>query len=373
LGPVLEAFQNLDPSQFHTAFQSLSPRIYGANTDTTFAITRQYSRMLQQRLEALRANRTEEAAPQALSDRLYPLLAYNGSNASLGQILGQGQDSSVWSTGRLGAWLEGFGQWGNQAAANGFTGYNYGLTGTGFGIDYAFTKNLILGANFGYSYSSVNLDNGFGAGKINSLYGSLYGTYFTERAYVEGILSYGNHHYDNSRQVSIGNLQSINESSHTGNAFSLLAESGYNFPVKQWNLTPLASLSYGYLSEGKIEESGGVANMEVSSRQNNSVVSELGVRVDRPIQTSKGTLVPMVRASWQHDFGVSQNTLPISFVGAPIGVNITNPRVSQDSAVVRAGITFKAKGGVTSSEHYVWEFGDKFQNQGVMGQICFPF
>jgi uncharacterized protein with beta-barrel porin domain len=81
----------------------------------------------------------------------------------------------------------------------------------------------------------------------------------------------------------------------------------------------------------------------------------------------------MVKASWQHDFGVSQNTLPISLVGAPIGVSMTNPKVGQDSAVVRAGLTFKAKGGITSSIQYVGEFGDKFQNQGVMGQIRLPF
>jgi len=162
---------------------------------------------------------------------------------------------------------------------------------------------------------------------INSLYGSLYGTYFTERFYVEGILGYGNHQYNNSRQVSIGALQSGNQSSHTGNAFSVLAEGGYKLPVKQYNLQPFASISFCNLSEGRIEESGTLANMQISSRSTNSVVSELGVKVDRPIRTSKGTLAPMVKASWQHDFGVSQNNLPVSFVGSLLGVNITNPRV----------------------------------------------
>ena len=372
IAQVLDQFQRLAPSQFPAAFQSLHPTVYGANTDTTFAITRQYSRSLQQRLEALRAGRPEEAAPQArAADSPFPLLAYNGSNASLGQVLGQ--DQAAWNSGRLGVWLEGFGQWGNQAEINGFSGYNYGLAGTGAGIDYRFTKNLILGANFGYSYTNLNLDNGFGGGRINSLYGSLYGTWFTERAYVDGILSYGHHQYDNSRLINIGTLQSVNQSSHSGNAFGLLVEGGYKFPVQHWNLQPFASISYCNLSEGRIEESGAAATIQVNSRSNNSVVSELGVRVDRPIKTSRGTLVPMVKASWQHDFGVSQNNLPFSFVGAPIGVTITTPRTSQDSAVVRAGVTFKAKGGVTSSIEYVGELGGQTQNHGVMGQIRLPF
>lgn len=86
---ILEEFQGfVDQSQFRTAFESLTPGIYGANTDTTFAITRQYTRSLQQRLAALRSIRWEEAAPQALSDRSsFHLLAFNGSNASLPQLL----------------------------------------------------------------------------------------------------------------------------------------------------------------------------------------------------------------------------------------------------------------------------------------------
>jgi outer membrane autotransporter protein len=234
----------LDTQSFPAAFASLTPAIYGANTDTTFAITRQYTRTLQQRLEGLRSLQLAEAAPQALSPRSFPLLAFNGSNASLGQILGQGQDNPGWGDGRLGVWLEGFGQWGSQGSVDRVSGYNYGLAGTG------------IGANFSYSYSRLNQDDGFGNGKINSLYGSLYGASFTERAYVEGVLSYGNHRYDNNRQVSIGSLQSANQSSDTGNAFSVLTEAGYKFPVQQWNLQPFVSLSYCNLSEGRLVKEG---------------------------------------------------------------------------------------------------------------------
>jgi uncharacterized protein YhjY with autotransporter beta-barrel domain len=367
----IQGFQ--DASQFRTAFESLTPSIYGANTDTTFTITRQYHRTLQQRLESLRSLQGAAAAPQALSGSPFPLLAYNGSNAGLGRILGQGRDSSGGSADRLGVWLEGFGQWGSQGSVDNVSGYNYGLAGTGIGVDYLFTKNLILGANFGYSYSNLNMDNSIGKGRINSLYGSLYGTYFTDRAYVEGVLSYGNHQYANNRRVSIGSLQSSNQSSHTGNAFAVLAEGGYKFPVQQWNLTPFAAISFCNLSEGRIEESGALATMQVSSRSTNSLLSELGVRVDKSIQTSKGTLVPVLKASWQHDYGVSKNNIPFTLIGAPVGVTVATPRASQDRAVVRAGLTFKAKGGITSSIQYMGEVGEKTQNHGVIGQFRFSF
>ena len=224
---ILAEFQRLDLSQFHGAFESLSPGIYGADTDSTFAITRQYTRTLQQRLEAVRSIQWAEASPQAfLSERSIPLLASSGSNALPGQMPGRDLDNSPKSADSLGFWMQGFGQWGNRGSIDGVGGYNYGLGGTAFGLDYAFTRELLLGANFGYSYTSLNMDNGIGDGRINSLFGSLYGTYFTDRAYVESIFTYGNHHYDNSRRINIGSLQSANGSSHTGNAFSVLTEAG---------------------------------------------------------------------------------------------------------------------------------------------------
>jgi outer membrane autotransporter protein len=269
--------------------------------------------------------------------------------------------------------MQGFGQWGNQGSLDGVSGYNYGLGGTAFGLDYAFTRDLLLGANFGYSYTNLNMNNGIGDGRINSLYGSLYGTYFTERAYVESIFTYGNHHYDDSRQVNIGPLHSADGSSHTGNAFSVLTEAGYKFPVQQWNLQPFASISYCNLGEDRIEESGDLAAMKVGCRSTDSVASEIGVEVDRPLNTSKGTLVPMIKASWQHDFGVSQKDLSFSYIDAPMGTTVPLPGVSRDTAVVRAGLTFKAIGGITSSVQYMGELGEKTQNHGVIGEFRISF
>jgi hypothetical protein len=66
IAQILAEIQNLAPSQFRTAFESLHPGVYWANTDTTFAITRQYNRTLQQRLEGLRSLQRAEAAPQVV-------------------------------------------------------------------------------------------------------------------------------------------------------------------------------------------------------------------------------------------------------------------------------------------------------------------
>ena len=83
--------------------------------------------------------------------------------------------------------------------------------------------------------------------------------------------------------------------------------------------------------------------------------------------------MPMVKASWQHDFGVSQNDLSFSYIDAPMGATVPIPRASQDTAVVRAGLTFKATGGITSSIQYMGELGEKTQNHGIIGEFRISF
>ena len=87
---LLAEFQRLDPSEFHTAFDSLTPSVYWAATNATFDITREYERTLQQRMEALRSVERAQTAGGPLSESSFPLLASEG---------GQGLASSAGPSG----------------------------------------------------------------------------------------------------------------------------------------------------------------------------------------------------------------------------------------------------------------------------------
>ena len=364
LALILAEFQRLDPSKFHAAFDSLTPSVYWAATDATFDITREYERILRQRMEAMRSVERAQAAPDALSQSAFPLPASEG---------GQGPAGAQKYPAGLGFWMQGFGQWGNQTSTDGSSGYDFGSSGYALGLDHAFTDNLILGANFGYSCTTLNMYGMPGNSDINSLYGSVYGTWFNERSYVESILTYGNHQYSMNRLVDIGSLQSDNFSNLRGNAFSVLTEAGHSFPVHHWNVEPYASIGYYNLGEGAIEETGQLAAMQINNRTTDEVFSEVGVKVERPFHTSKGVLVPTLKAGWQHGFGLSPNSLPVSFVNTPLGMTFPVPDMSQDMAVIRAGLTFKAKSGITTSLEYIGLAGNKAQSNGVIGELRLSF
>jgi outer membrane autotransporter protein len=139
-------------------------------------------------------------------------------------------------------------------------------------------------------------------------------------------------------------------------------------------LQPFASLLYTRLREESLEESGADSlNMKVDSRRIDSLISELGLRLTRPVEISKGTLIPEISAAWQHDFAVDDRTMAVSFTGAPSGFTLEGRDQDRNGALVGVGLTLVGKGGFTASVRYNGEFRSSYDAHGVSGQIRFSF
>jgi outer membrane autotransporter protein len=369
---ALREIQTMDGSKYEDAFESLSPGVYDADTITTFDVTRQYIRSLQQRLQVVKENRkTMDMRARGESSRPV-LLAYNGPAEESLQVARESRDASAYR--KLGMWIQGVGQWGSRNSIDGFNGYDYSMGGTALGIDYAVSDRMVLGAAFGYAYTSIDQDNRYAKGSVNSYFGSLYGTFFSDRFYLDGVLTYGNHAYDNNRSISIGTIRDQMTSDHDGNGFSVFMEGGYALPVQNWVVQPLVSVLYSYLDESGFRETGRHdLYMRVGSRQTNYVVSEAGLRVSRPIRTSMGILTPEVKATWQHDYDVDDRRLTVTFAGSPRSLTVDGRKIGQDSAVVDAGLSFTSTGGITTSLKYNGILQDGYTAHSVMGQLQLSF
>ena len=369
---ALREIQTMAGSKYENAFESLSPGIYDAGTITTFDVTRQYIRALQQRMQAARESR-KALEMKALADFSRPvLLAHNGPAEQSLQVARESRSASPQR--KLGMWIQGVGQWGDRSSVDGFSGYDYSMGGAALGVDYGVSDRVALGASFGYAYTSIDQDNRFANGSVTSYFGSLYGAYFSDRFYLDGVLTYGNHSYDNNRAVSIGSISDLMSSDHDGNGFSVFVEGGYALPAQKWVVQPLVSLLYSSLDESGFRESGAHdLHMSMGSRQTNYVVSEVGLRVSRPITTSMGILTPEVKATWQHDFDVDDRIMPVTFAGAPVTLNIDGRKIGHDSAAIEAGFSFTGTGGITTSLKYNGILQAGYTAHSVMGQLQLSF
>ena len=373
LADALVEIEKMSEQELRAAYSSLSPGVYQANTFTTFSAVRTSIRTLQQRMLVLRPDLTTLAASQAGSDDAPVLLAANGPISNLGLSPSNSQSDEISKA--CGWWMEGLGQWGDQHGSDGYAGFDYSTAGLTVGYDRAPINRLLTGVDFGYTKTHINVDDDQGNGSIDSYYASLYGTYLIERTYLEGVLSYSRHRYDNTRHIIVGSVDESADSKHDGNAVSVLVGGGTTFPYQKWELQPFTSLLYTYLSENSYEESGaGSLDMKVNNRQTSSLVSELGLRVAGAFPTANGRFIPEVSAAWQYDFDIDDRAITASLAGTPTAAfTVPGQGLERNSAILRGGISYVENGGVTFSWKYSADLGGDHTAQAVSGQISIPF
>jgi outer membrane autotransporter protein len=369
LAEVLGEFQALRAGGFDRAFASLSPTAYDSVTRATFGSTRQYTQSLQRRLDTVRAlSRTAGAAPAGPV-----LLAAAETGTTLVPILGTYRLAQTQA--KNGLWLTGFGQWGDQETTPGFTGFTASTGGLTLGYDRTFGDHLAAGLSVGYSNTDVDLAENQGGGRIQGVFPSLYASYFTKTAYLEGALSYGHNWYTNERRLVIGGIQRTAQSEHEGNAFAAYLGAGYAYPLGDWAVGPVGALQYVYLKEEGFQETGADSlNLSVASRGTNSLVSELGVRVTGTVKTSAGTLIPDLSLLWSYDFDVDDRLLTTTYAGAPgAAFSIEGQPTAQNGVLVRPGLTFVHPSGWSTMLRYAGEFRDGYQAHAVLGEVRVQF
>jgi outer membrane lipase/esterase len=369
---VLGEFQSLSEKEFKRAFKSFSPDAYDNTTRASYFATKEYTDTLQKRMNTLRSGFIIPGAqPRAESKKEPVRLAYNGGN--IGDLLGTREQ--VEAERRWALWIDGFGQWGDQDPEIGFAGFDYSVYGGAVGLDYMVQDKFIFGAGFGYSFSDIDLGDNQGDGDINSVFGSLYGSYFTERAYVETVLSYGKQNYDNVRNVVIGPIQRRAYSEHDGDLFSAYLGGGYYFPVRDWRWGPFGSLLYTYLDEDGFQETGaGSLNLALGSRSTDGLLSRLGLRVGRVFRTKSVNLIPELSLAWLYDFDIDDRVITSSIAGAPgISFSVPGQPVERHGVVFGAGITLVSGDGFRASLKYGGEFRDTYTAHALLGELRFLF
>jgi outer membrane autotransporter protein len=370
MADVLGEFQALPAGGFDRAFASLGPMAYDNLTRATVWSARQYTQSLHRRLDAVRIlQRTAGVGTPATP----VLLAAAETDTTLVPILGTYRLSQTQA--KNGLWLTGFGQWDDQETTPGFAGFTAGTGGLTLGYDRTFGDHFTAGVSVGYSYTDVDQAENQSGGRIQGVFPSLYASYFTRAAYVEGALSYGHNWYRNARNVVIGGIQRTAKSEHEGDALGLYLGAGYAHPVGNWALGPIVALEYVYLKEGGFEETGADSlNLTVASRGTNSLVSEVGVRITGTLKTAAGALIPDLSLLWSYDFDVDDRVLTTTYAGAPgAAFSIQGQPTARSGLAVRPGLTFVHPGGWSTMLRYSGEFRDDYQSHAVFGEVRIEF
>jgi outer membrane autotransporter protein len=264
--------------------------------------------------------------------------------SSGGYMFALGNGTTLLSNQRWGAWGKGYGLFGNREAENSEPGYQYTIYGAGFGIDYQFTEQLLLGITGGYSNGDVDHSSSSDISDIRGKHIGVYGTVESEPRYFNAILIYSTLEYQTQRYVDM--TAERLDGDFGGYAATGYLEAGFNWiwSDDETLIRPSASIQFSYLDLDGYTESGGSSSLTYEGQIYQSCKGSLGFRITPDLSRNpqgREALIEL-RGRWVHEFRDVKSSLPVYFASDPgAAFTISDESISRDSAVLGAGLHVK--------------------------------
>lgn len=270
-----------------------------------------------------------------------------------------------------GVWGEVYGTTGDIDSTANVAGTDYDTQGIAIGVDQQLNENVTIGASINYANSDIGGD-GFSA-DADSYQAAVYAGWELQDIYLNGQLDFGKHQFDSSRQIVVGANTSIANADYDVDSYSLVVEGGKAFNVAEsTTLTPFGGLSYTYLDrEGFTETGAGAANLVVQDSSNDSIRSQLGVRLGHTFNTAGGkALEGMLSAAWVHEFGDTTSTMAASFSSAPGNVfRVDSVDLERERLALTTGLSGYVSDNTKISVSYMGEYASSDRHHGLFVRL----
>ncbi|QQE12325.1 autotransporter domain-containing protein [Planctomycetota bacterium] len=329
MATVITQLQNLTDTELVVAFEQIVPNYLVSQAEATFKGIDVQNNNFNGRLNELRnglpklwsnnlnVNTPENTNASESADPEFAMMLAMQTQQTLEQqqetnrFSGAGKD--IW-----GAWVNGFGTFGDFDSTSSQAGYEFNTGGVTLGFDYRILDMLAAGAFVGYSNTGITVDSGQGTSSFNSINTGMYMTWFNEDGfYASGLFGGGVNFYENNRRIISPGIDRVAESDPTGFYLQALATGGYEFKSGNWGFGPQLALQWVNLQIGSHNETGADSlNLDVGAFNGNSFVTRLGFRATYEYDTSAMLLVPELVGFWEHEY---LDPIATVNVGVPAG------------------------------------------------------
>ncbi|WP_313825292.1 autotransporter domain-containing protein [Leclercia sp.] len=265
-------------------------------------------------------------------------------------------------------WGQPFGGYARQDSTDNVSGYTAKFGGLIIGADRALGDNWRLGAALNYSNTSVHgKDNLSGNNSTADNYGVIgYAGYTGNPWYLNLSAGLNRQNYSSVRRADFTGFSGAAHGKFNGQSITLQSELGYPIALPaDVVLTPLAGLTYGYQHvDGYSETGGNGMALDVSSTHAQSVMSDIGVRIEKSFATGLGNLTPFAQVSWIHQYDNRQVSSHATYAADAIGETsfITKGASPvEDMAGVAVGTTLYDANDLSLDARYDLQAGDRYQ------------
>jgi uncharacterized protein with beta-barrel porin domain len=220
-------------------------------------------------------------------------------------------------------WVNPFGVFYGERSAGDHLGFQSNVGGVQVGIDKRVSEQCIFGIGGGYDQMHINTADQFSAGKADTFRVGPYASWFNDQRYFDWSLTGGFHDNNIGRLVDVGGNDYLAHGLYHANDLSLYVESGRDYHLGAYTVSPLLSLQYIYYRQnGFAESNGDIASLIVHPLDANSLRSRLGAQVTRVQQWGQAKIVPEVFAGWAHEY-LENDVLEARLIGGvtPFGID----------------------------------------------------
>lgn len=230
--------------------------------------------------------------------------------------------------GRIGGFLNVSYNKGDKATTTREDGFDFDSTGVTAGLDYRFNDNFVGGAAVTYGKTDATIASALGTADSKSGSLSLYASWYQNKWYVDGHLSYSRNRYDTTRNIVVPSnnpnpmvtgFNTVALGNTHGNQVTAVIGTGYDIERGSLLITPygrLGALRLRIDAYTETEPNHGLA-LDVGAQSLKSVQSALGVKIALTSSTAVGVIVPFASIEWNHEFDNDTRSLTAKYTNDP--------------------------------------------------------
>jgi outer membrane autotransporter protein len=177
------------------------------------------------------------------------------------------------------------------------------------------------------------------------------------------------------RNVAISDYTSRQSSSYSGGTAQAFGELGYRFHTGYGTIEPFGNVAYVNLDTNGYQEEGGAAALQGRGMDTGVTFSTFGVKMFKPVRAGSLLLLPHGTLAYRRAFGQLTPTSHTMLASANTGggMEVAGVPLSQDAAVVDAGLNIQLTDLIDVGLSYIGQYGNQSVESGAMGQAHFRF
>jgi len=171
---------------------------------------------------------------------------------------------------------------------------------------------------------------------VNGARAAVYGTWFGQSAYLNGVLSGGINYFDTRR----AGLEGFAYGSTAGWELDALLGGGYDFKRDRFTFGPVGSLQYTYAGTEAFTETGSLAPLAIEENGSHSLRSLVGGRLGYEFGAGSVILRPGLWVGWQHEFLDVDHAIDSRFASGAGGLfRVYSSTLGRDSLALSGGLS----------------------------------